>query len=118
MKKCILFAAAALALLTTSCGSFKMGYSTATTIGIPTTITSANVADLVVGDRVVFSYTPSIDEHNSGLKSCKEAASAALLRHAGNADVLVSPEYKYDTDYRTIEVSGRPAFYKNFRGAN
>ena len=52
------------------------------------------------------------------LENCKNAAISAMLKEYGNADVIVAPEFKYTSKFTTIEVTGRPAKYKNFRGAN
>ena len=37
---------------------------------------------------------------------------------ANNADILVAPEYHYDSNLKYIEVTGRPAYYTNFRAGN
>lgn len=118
MKKSLVLVAAALALLTSSCGGLKFSNTTATTVHVRTEVASANVADLEVGNRVTFRYTTTAQDRHSGLTVCKNAAVAALLKANGSADVLVSPEYNYDSDYNYIEVSGRPGKYTNFRGAN
>lgn len=119
MKK-ILFSAALVASMMTlaSCGAYKYTNHTATTKNVATAVSSTNVADLEVGKRVSFTYTTTADDRRGGTDNCKKAAVAALLKANGNADILLQPEYKYDTDLNTIEVSGRPASYKNFRGAN
>lgn len=118
MKKSVLFAAAACALLVTSCGSFRANNYTATSVKVPTSVVSANVADLQVGERVTFRYTTSKLDRAGGAENCKRAAVAALLKKQGNADVIVSPEYVVDSQLDFVEVTGRPATYKNFRSAN
>lgn len=117
MKKTIL-AAAACALFMTSCGSFRANTYTATAVNVPTVVTSANVADLAVGERVTLRYTTTKEDRTGGMANCKKAAIAALLKKSGNADVIVSPEYFIDPDMNFVEVTGRPATYKNFRSAN
>lgn len=114
MKK-VIFAAASCMLLLASCGSIQR--TTSTTIPVNSSITSVSVADLEVGNRVTYSYTTSNEERTAGVDNCKKAAVAALLKANGNADVLVAPEFSYKGDIKTIEVSGRPAKYKNFRNA-
>ncbi|MCM1004685.1 MAG: hypothetical protein NC402_00110 [Prevotella sp.] len=118
IKKLVFCATAACALILTSCGSFKSTTTTATKFDVATAIGSVNVADLEVGNRVTFRYTTTDNDRAGGANNCKDAAVSALLKQNGNADVLVSPEYSYDSDMKVIEVSGRPASYKNFRGAN
>lgn len=117
MKKSI-FAAAACVLLMTSCGSFRATTHTATSVNVPTAVTSTNVADLEVGKRVTFRYTTTKEDRTGGVNNCKAAAITALLKQSGNADVIVSPEYVIDADLNYVEVTGRPATYKNFRSAN
>lgn len=118
MKKIVLFAAVACALSLTSCGVLKTNHYDATCIPVATGVSSANVADLEVGDRVTYRYTTTAADRQAGVENCKRAAVWALLKTNGNADVLVSPEFYYDKDYNFVEVTGRPAKYKNFRGAN
>lgn len=118
MKKGILFSAAAAALLLTSCGVVRTEYYSATKLPVATVVSSANVADLQVGDRVTYRYTTTAEDRRAGENECKNAAVWNLLKVNGNADVLVSPEFHYDKSLNIVEVTGRPAFYKNFRGAN
>lgn len=119
MKKFAFVAAAAIALLATSCGSLPTYRShTAHFQNVATEITSTNVADLSVGDRVSLRYTPTAEERRAGHDSCKAGAIKALLKANGNADIIVSPEYTWVSDNTEIEVSGRPAKYVNFRGKN
>lgn len=117
MKKSLLFGCAAIALLFASCGSLTVS-KTATTVAVPTAVSSASVADLNVGERVTYRYTPTKEERASGLSNLKSIAVSALLKQHGNADVLVAPEYEIGGGMKYIEVSGRPATYKNFRSAN
>jgi len=117
MKKFFLIAAVAGAALVSSCG-FQKGMSyTATSVGVGTSVQSQNIADLDVSERVTYRYTTTSDDRAYGLSNCKAAAIAAMLKNNGNADVIVAPEYKYDSKLNFIEVTGRPAKYKNFRSS-
>lgn len=118
MKKSIFMAAVACTLLLTSCGSIQTSFTSATKIPVATAISSENVADLEVGPRASLRYATTAEDRRAGVNNCKNAAVAALLKANGNADVLVSPEYSYDSACNYVEVSGRPAKYKNFRSAN
>lgn len=118
MKKILLFAGAACALMLSSCTAFHATTHTATLVNVPTVVSSANVADLIVGERVTYKYTTTKDDRNGGLNNCKAAAVAALLKSNGNADVIVAPEFEIDSDLNYILVTGRPAKYNNFRSAN
>ena len=118
MKKLFLIAAVAGATLITSCVGLQKGVShSATFVNVATSVQSCNVADLEVGERVTYKYTTTSDDRAYGLNNCKAAAIASMLKKCGNADVIVAPEYKYDSKWDYIEVSGRPAKYKNFRSA-
>lgn len=114
MKK-IVFAAASLVLLLSSCGSLQR--TTATVVPVSNSISTVSVADLEVGNRVTYIYNTTNENRVGGLDNCKMAAVAALLKANGNADVLIAPEYSFKGDMKVIEVSGRPAKYKNFRSA-
>lgn len=118
MKKLLLFAAVAGALTLTSCGVIRTSNYTATQRPVATEISSANVADLEVGERVTYRYTTTAEDRKAGIENCKRAAVWNLLKTNGNADIIVSPEFHYDANYTFVEVTGRPAKYKNFRGAN
>ena len=123
MKKSLLIAPIACLMLLTSCGtSYQSGLNyTATPVNVSSTISSTNVVDLEVGERVTFVYKTTAQDRSMGyyaLENCKNAAISAMLKEYGNADVIVAPEFKYTSNYMTIEVTGRPAKYKNFRGAN
>ena len=123
MKKSLLIAPIACLMLLASCGtSYQSGLNyTATSVNISPTISSTNVVDLEVGERVTFVYETKAQDRSMGyyaLENCKNAAISAMLKEYGNADVIVAPEFKYTSNFTTIEVTGRPAKYKNFRGAN
>lgn len=114
MKK-VIFAFAACALLLGSCGSIHR--TSATTVSVANSVAAVALADLEVGPRVTYVYTTTGEDRTGGIENCKRAAVAALLKANGNADVLVAPEYSYKGDMKSIEVSGRPAKYANFRSA-
>ena len=57
-----------------------------------------------------------------GKKNLQNTAVKELLMKSGNADVLVAPEFTFvkrrglfSSKYKSVEVSGYPAKYKNFR---
>ncbi len=122
MKKLIFAVSAICALGLTSCGfgtTSSANYS-ATVAPVETSITSNSLADLQVGDRVTYRYSVPKDDRISGQDYNKIAAVYHLLKANGNAEVLISPEYKYEYEkgkLMYVEVSGRPAKYKNFRSA-
>ena len=118
MKKLVLFAAVACALSLSSCGVVKYTHYSASKVDVATGIASANVADLQVGERVTYRYTTTADDRRGGADNCKRAAVWNLLKANGNADVIVSPEFHYDSGLNIVEVTGRPARYTNFRGVN
>lgn len=118
MKKVVLMAAVVCALSLSSCGVIKTNHYSATQVPVATGVASANVADLEVGERVTYRYTTTSEDRKAGVDNCKRAAVWNLLKLNGNADVIVSPEFHYDSNYNYVEVTGRPAKYKNFRGAN
>lgn len=115
MKK-IIFGAASCLLLFASCSNLSRT-TTATMIDVNNVIVTNTIANLEVGERVSYTYNPESSERVGGADACKKAAVAALLKANGNADVLVAPEFSYKADMKAIEVSGRPAKYKNFRSA-
>ncbi|MCH5239671.1 MAG: hypothetical protein J1F38_05565 [Muribaculaceae bacterium] len=112
MKKLAFLCAGVVMLAMTSC---KSNLWTATQVPVSNTVATCTVADLNVGNRVSYTYRPTSADRKGGLKNCKNAAIAALLKENGNADVLVAPEFNYDNTLTYITVSGRPATYKNFR---
>lgn len=101
-----------------SCSVLNTNHYDATAVGVATGISSTNVADLEVGERSSYRYTTTAEDRKAGVDNCKRAAVWNFLKNNGNADVIVSPEFHYDTNYNYVEVTGRPAKYKNFRGAN
>lgn len=118
MKK-LYFAAAACIFMLASCNSvYRIQNHTATVADVANSVATATVADLEIGSRTSFKYSTSEEDRHGGAANCKAAAIEAMLKANGNADILVAPEYNYDNELRTIEVTGRPAKYKNFRSAN
>ncbi len=96
----------------------------ATTADISTQVRgSVTVADLKVGDRITYTMTPSKDVCRGGESNVKNVAQAeALTKLGGNADLLIEPQYTltkkrgfFGSKITSITVSGRPAFYTNFR---
>lgn len=107
------------ALLLASCATVN---KTAKTAEVTSQIHSAAVADLMVKDRVTTSMDVTKEVRRGGLDNVKHAAEAKALEENGNADVLLEPQYViekrrglFTSKVTHITVSGRPAFYKNFR---
>lgn len=115
MKK-IAFALAAVCML--GLASCKTNYWTATEVPVSNVISTTSVANLEVGEKVTYRYQISSLVRKGGLKNCKAAAIAAMLKANGNADVIVAPEYNYNNTLDYIEVTGRPAKYTNFKSCN
>lgn len=114
MKKLYFILAVAAAMTLGSCTSTIW---TATTANVENCVYTSSVADLNVGPKATFTYTTTDKDRKGGGKNCLRAAVASLLKANNNADVLVAPEFKYDSDMKKIEVCGYPATYKNFRNA-
>lgn len=115
-RKFLILSIASFAMLMTSCGTVSR-YTTASSVDVSNTVTTTTIADLEVGERVKYVYNTTESERLAGREVCRNAAIASLLKQSGNADVLVAPEFSYDGEMKTIEVSGRPAKYRNFRNA-
>lgn len=120
MKKVIL-AAAVVCLSLTACTTIT---KTATSIEVPTAISSQSVADLnVSSSRVSYTYRPTSDERRGGTQNVINCAIQAALKANGGGDVLVAPEYSITKKsglfggkkVKEVVVSGYPATYKNFR---
>lgn len=116
MKHLFFLAVAALCLA--SCSKPTLT-KTARTESIPYTMYNANVADLQVGDRITYTFSPSKEIRRVGEGNCKKAAMAQALAENGNADLLVEPQYIVSKGRKgkvlSVTVTGRPAKYKNFR---
>ena len=115
MKKVFLIIGAVGALVLSSCTA---SIHTATPVNVSAVVSSTNVADFTVGERMTYRYNTSSKDRRGGVKNCKAAAIAAFLRTNGNADVIVAPEFSFDTNLEVIEVTGRPGTYNNFRSVN
>ena len=111
------------ALLLTSC---QTQLKTARTAVTESSLRSVAVADLEVApERITYTLKPSSDIRRGGFDNVKQAAEQAALTENGNADVLLDPQYVitkkrslFGTKISSITVSGRPAYYRNFRSLN
>lgn len=115
MKKYLFILAAA--LMAASCTTTT---KTARTENIPYSMYNANVADLQVGERITYTYSPSKAIRRGGLANCKKAAIADALTQNGNADLLVEPQFVVSvrrnllgSKVTSVTVTGRPAKYVN-----
>lgn len=114
-----IMALAAVALLSSCVTTTK----TARTASTSATIKNATVADLRVADkRITYTMSPSKAIQRAGLNNVKQAAIQEALTLNGNADVLVEPEFVIEQErslfgsrINSITVTGRPAYYENFR---
>lgn len=105
---------------------------TASTADISSSLQSATVADLKVEDRISYTMSPSKDIRRGGMKNVKRAAESEALEayarknNAKLPDLLVEPEYVveqvsygiFGKKVSAITVTGRPAYYTNFRSLN
>lgn len=122
MKK-ILFIAAVAAICMTSCSTVTY---TAKSADVNTGITSYNVADLDVADKVVsYTFTTEAKHRRGGMNSLKSAAIQKCLQANGGGDVLVSPQFEIvkrknlsGEKVISVTVTGHPATYKNVRATN
>lgn len=87
-------------------------------------IKNATVADLKVTDhRITYTMQPSKEIQRAGLSNVKQAAIQEALTQNGNADVMVEPEFVismknnfiFGKEVSSITVTGRPAYFQNFR---
>lgn len=118
MKKLFSFFTLTLFVLS-SCETLE---KTATTANISSDTKSVAVADLRVGERVTATLDVTKEIRRGGLNNIKQAVEAEALKEGGNADLLLEPQFvieKHRGLFRSkvtrITVSGRPAFYTNFR---
>ena len=72
---------------------------------------------ITYAERINKNITTLTDAEVEALASREKEVVIANAAKANNADVIVAPEYKYDSKLNYIEVTGRPAKYKNFRSA-
>lgn len=117
MKK-LLFLAAVAACMASCTTTTK----TARTESVPYSMYNANVADLEVGQRISYTIKPSRAVRRGGTANCKHVALNEALAANGNADIMVEPQYiisrkdgVFQHRITSVTVTGRPAFYKNFR---
>ena len=118
MKKYLFMLAAVLS--TASCTTTT---KTARTESVPYSMYNATEADLdVVPQRITYTLKPSKAIRRGGSANCKNAAIQEALTQNGNADLLLEPQFVVNKKKRLfgskiteITVTGRPAFYKNFR---
>lgn len=112
-----------MALALTSCTTHE---ATSTTMKIPTSLTSDNVADLDVSDQLVtYTYTPDKAARRLGVRNVKRIAVSKALESAGGGDILVSPQYEvvkrnglFFSKVKSVTVKGHPATYKRSRFIN
>lgn len=96
---------------------------TARTAATSSSIKNATVADLRVADhRISYTMSPSKAIQRAGLSNVKQAVIQEALTSNGNADVMVEPEFVIEKEkllfgsrINSITVTGRPAYYENFR---
>lgn len=117
MKKITLFFAVA-ALSLSSCSTIT---HTATTYGVDTEITNRTTAELKISDqKITYVFNPTDTYRRAGEGAVKRAAVAKALEQAGNADVLVAPQFEvkkkhglFRTKVTQVTVTGHPATYVN-----
>ena len=116
MKKINIIALMAATLLLSSCITST---KTATTMDIHPSVRNVTVADLdVAPERITYRMVPSKAVRRGGIENVKQAAENEALQKNGNADILIEPQFVYamkNGKVRSIEVTGRPAYYTNFR---
>ena len=124
MKNSLAFVSLAASLLLSSCVTTT---KTARTAATSSSVNNVTVADLRVTDhRITYTMTPSKEIQRGGLANVKQAAIQEALTQNGNADLMVEPEFvlhikkkfPFGTEVSSITVSGRPAYYENFRTLN
>ncbi len=121
MKKVFLAVMVVMATVTSCTTTTK----TARTESIPYAMYNANVADLEVGPRVTYTFSPNREIRRGGEDNCKRAAIQEALKAGGDADLLVEPQFvvskrkgMFGTKITSVTVSGRPAKYTKFRSLN
>lgn len=116
MKKVYFVVLTATTLLLSSCVT---SMKTATTMDIHPSVRNVTVADLdVAPERITYRMVPSKAIQRGGIENVKQAAENEALQKNGNADILVEPQFVYSMKngrVKSIEVTGRPAYYTNFR---
>lgn len=108
-------------LLLSSCNTLT---KTARTAEFGASLQSATVVDLTPATehRVTYTMEPTKDILRGGEANVRQAAESEALTKYGNADVLLEPQYVvskqrslFGSKITSITVSGRPAYYTNFR---
>ena len=120
MKQTISLVALSAAMLLSSCVTTV---KTARIAETSAAIKNVTVADLKVTDhRITYTMTPTKSVQRAGLNNVKQAAVQEALTQNGNADVMVEPEFVieqkrtlFGSRISSITVTGRPAYYQNFR---
>lgn len=111
-------------LLLASCNTMMR---TARTAEVSNSLRTATVVDLkpATDQRITHTMRPSDDICRGGENNVKRAVEAEALEKYGNADVLLEPQYVISkrqgllrSRITSITVSGRPAYYTNFRTLN
>ena len=111
-------------LLLASCNTMMR---TARTAEVGSSLRTATVVDLkpATDQRITHTMKPSADICRGGENNVKRAVEAEALEKYGNADVLLEPQYVIEkrqgllrSKITSITVSGRPAYYTNFRTLN
>ena len=109
------------ALLLSSCHTVTR---TSRTAEVGSSLQSATVVDIVPATehRITYTLEPSKALQRGGADNIKQAAEAEALAKYGNADILLEPRYMITkqrgllrSKITSISVSGRPAYYTNFR---
>lgn len=109
------------ALLLSSCHTLTQ---TARTAEVGSSLQNATVVDIVpaTDHRITHTLKPSQALQRGGMNNIKQAVEAEALVKYGNADVLLEPQYVIEkqqgllrSKVTSITVSGRPAYYTNFR---
>lgn len=123
MNKSLITILAVGAILLSSCSTVR---KTATSLDVPTSIMSENVADLKISDeRIIYTYKPERAVQRLGEENAIRAAVAEALKANGNADVMVAMQYDIKTSknffgrktINYVTVTGRPGFYTNLHPA-
>lgn len=109
-------------LLLSSCHTLT---KTARTADVNTSLQSATVVDLIPAteQRITHTIEPTKDILRGGMDNVRQAViHEALVEKGNNADVLLEPQYVvskkktlFGSKVTSITVSGRPAYYTNFR---
>lgn len=109
------------ALLLSSCHTLT---KTARITEVGNSLQSATVVDLTpaTDQRITHTIEPGKDIRRGGMANIRQAVEAEALTKYGNADVLLEPQYVvskrwtlFGPKVTSISVSGRPAYYTNFR---